>query len=98
VALCAGPDIEPADLPDAIACHTGAALSEAGRLVLAEALPPVTLDEVRDLAELSRIEEALRRNKNNRLRTAAELGISRMTLYNKLYKYGLTGCAQPENC
>jgi transcriptional regulator with PAS, ATPase and Fis domain len=58
----------------------------------------VTLDEVRDLAEISRIEEALRRNKNNRLRAAAELGISRMTLYNKLYKYGLISCVQQASC
>jgi DNA-binding protein Fis len=29
------------------------------------------------------------KNNNNRLRTAAELGISRMSLYKKLHKYGL---------
>ena len=40
-------------------------------------------------AEKSRISQALHRHKNNRLRAAAELGISRMTLYNKLHKYGL---------
>jgi DNA-binding NtrC family response regulator len=42
-------------------------------------------------AESGRIAEALKRNGGNRLRAAAELGISRMTLYNKLHKYGLTG-------
>ena len=36
-----------------------------------------------------RISEALARNKNNRLKAAAELGISRMTLYNKMHRYGL---------
>jgi DNA-binding protein Fis len=29
------------------------------------------------------------RHSNNRLRAAAELGISRMTLYKKLHKYGI---------
>jgi DNA-binding NtrC family response regulator len=42
-------------------------------------------------AESGCIAEALKRNGGNRLRAAAELGISRMTLYNKLHKYGLTG-------
>ena len=32
---------------------------------------------------------ALRKHGNNRLRAAAELGISRMGLYKKLHKYGL---------
>ena len=35
------------------------------------------------------IAQALERNGWNRLRAAAELGISRMTLYKKLHKYGL---------
>jgi len=35
------------------------------------------------------ITDALIRFKNNRLRVASELGISRMTLYKKLHKYGL---------
>ena len=34
------------------------------------------------------IDEALRRNNHSRTRTAKELGISRVTLYNKLKKYG----------
>jgi hypothetical protein len=42
----------------------------------------------RDVAELSRIMETQEKNKNNRLR-ATELGISRMTLYKKMHKYGL---------
>jgi DNA-binding protein Fis len=29
------------------------------------------------------------KHRNNRCRAAAELGISRMALYNKLHKYGL---------
>ncbi len=39
--------------------------------------------------ELARITEALEKHGNNRLRAASELGISRMTLYKKLYKYGI---------
>jgi transcriptional regulator of acetoin/glycerol metabolism len=40
-------------------------------------------------AEAGRIAQALQRHNNNRLRAAAELGISRMTLYKKLHRYGL---------
>jgi transcriptional regulator with PAS, ATPase and Fis domain len=50
-----------------------------------------TLAESRERTELWRITEALERNGRNRLRAAAELGISRMTLYKKLHKYGLMG-------
>jgi two-component system response regulator AtoC len=53
------------------------------------AATPFTLTQAADEAELSRITEALMKHNNNRLRTAAELGISRMSLYKKLYKYGL---------
>ena len=49
--------------------------------------------KVRGQAEMARILEALRKHGNNRLRAAAELGISRMTLYNKLRKYGLIDLA-----
>jgi transcriptional regulator with PAS, ATPase and Fis domain len=48
-----------------------------------------TLDQARDGAEATQIHAVLRKHGNNRLRAAAELGISRMTLYNKLHKYGL---------
>jgi transcriptional regulator with PAS, ATPase and Fis domain len=50
-----------------------------------------TLAESRERTELSLIAQALERHGQNRLRAAAELGISRMTLYNKLHKYGLMG-------
>jgi DNA-binding NtrC family response regulator len=50
-----------------------------------------TLARTKDDAELNRITVALQRHQNNRLRAAAELGISRMTLYKKLHKYGLMG-------
>jgi DNA-binding NtrC family response regulator len=47
------------------------------------------LVQTKEEAEALCIAEALRRNNNNRLRAAAELGISRMTLYKKLHRYGL---------
>jgi two-component system response regulator HydG len=53
--------------------------------------PAPTLAHTKDEAELFRITDALQRHQNNRLRAAAELGISRMTLYKKLHKYGLMG-------
>ncbi len=49
-----------------------------------------TLAESKDQTERAVIAQALERNSYNRLRAAAELGISRMTLYKKLHKYGLT--------
>lgn len=52
---------------------------------------PASLAQTKGQAELARITEALEKHSNNRLRAAGELGISRMTLYKKLYKYGLMG-------
>jgi len=49
----------------------------------------LTLTQSREEAEVERINEALRKHRNNRQRAAAELGISRMGLYKKLHKYGL---------
>jgi DNA-binding NtrC family response regulator len=40
-------------------------------------------------AEVNAIVASLARNDNNRARTARDLGISRVTLYKKLHKYGL---------
>lgn len=48
-----------------------------------------TLAQTKCEAECARITQALEKNGHNRLRTASELGISRMTLYKKLYKYGI---------
>ncbi len=48
-----------------------------------------TLSESKDQTERALIAAALERNSHNRLRAAADLGISRMTLYKKLHKYGL---------
>jgi DNA-binding NtrC family response regulator len=52
--------------------------------------PPLTLSESKDLAEIRRVKEALRKHNNKRAGAARELGISRVGLYKKLQKYGLT--------
>ena len=57
---------------------------------LAPALAGGTLAETREEAEAQHIGEALQRHQNNRKRVASELGISRMTLYKKLHRYGLS--------
>lgn len=81
VALAPGPDIEIADLPQAI---TGAK-----RPPLRPLTVPATLKQSWQTNEIQRILEALRKHQNNRLRAAADLGISRTSLYKKLRKYGL---------
>jgi DNA-binding NtrC family response regulator len=50
-----------------------------------------TLAQTKHEAEFSRIVQALAKHGNNRQRAAAELGISRMTLYNKMHRYGMIG-------
>jgi DNA-binding NtrC family response regulator len=89
VALCEGTEVMPEDLPPALRAGGGPARSAGAgpRGVL-------TLNESREEAELERINEALRKHGNNRLRAAAELGISRMGLYKKLHKYGLITAAE----
>jgi transcriptional regulator with PAS, ATPase and Fis domain len=92
-ALCSGPDLLAADLPphvrspnmaETLPACSSLPLSAAG----GETASP-TLAQTKAQAELLRITEVLRKNNNNRLRAAAELGISRMGLYKKLHKYRL---------
>jgi DNA-binding NtrC family response regulator len=94
-ALAPGPELEPADLPDSVRCPqvspNTARLERPQRVswpvpANGEAL---SLSKGREQVEILRISEALRKHRNNRLRAAAELGISRMSLYKKLHKYGL---------
>jgi two-component system response regulator HydG len=89
VALCAGPELAPEDLPDPIRPAAGAPAAEARPAAAFGRAGATTLANTKEHAEASRIAEALDRHGNNRLRAAAELGISRMTLYKKLHKYGL---------
>lgn len=96
VALCPGDEITLDDLPENFQSHNVFSEGEVVRfpneipgedqLVVEE---PLSLEESKDSAERLIIIRALRRHGNNRLRAAAELGISRMTLYKKLHKYGL---------
>ncbi len=50
---------------------------------------PTTLADRVDLLEQKIIESTLSRNRHHRKDTAAELGISRVTLYNKMKKFGM---------
>ena len=87
VALGAGPTIELDDLPDHL------------RVLVRGGLPPSagygdpgngSLATSREQAERERIIGTLKKHGNNRLRAAADLGISRMTLYNNLRKLGIS--------
>jgi DNA-binding NtrC family response regulator len=84
---------DPEGLPDrAVAAIPFA--SPRGSDATDEALLPMAkskLAESKERAEVLLISQVLERNGQNRLRAAAELGISRMTLYKKLHKYGLMG-------
>ena len=92
IALCPGPSIQLSDLPEAIRLRctsaAGAAISQAPR-DMASSFANMTLAESKELTEIQRIKEVLAKHRNNRLRAARELGISRMGLYKKLHKYGL---------
>jgi DNA-binding NtrC family response regulator len=94
VALCAGPLIGVADLPQALR-----PAAEAGAPALALASPPAVeagpLARAKEAAEAQRISAALQKHNNNRQRAASELGISRMTLYKKLHRYGLMNWTSP---
>jgi DNA-binding NtrC family response regulator len=89
VALCADHAIGLDDLPDS--CQQGLAGIPASVAPAPPAVAPApaSLLQSKEEAERASILQALVRNGNNRLRAAAELGISRMTLYKKLHKYDL---------
>jgi two-component system response regulator HydG len=103
VALCVGHEIQLDDLPEQFQRYgtqngkslgvTASAPAAARSASVASQSAAPTLARTKDDAERFRITDALRRHSNNRLRAAAELGISRMTLYKKLHKYGLMGSA-----
>jgi DNA-binding NtrC family response regulator len=88
VALCPGIEIQLGDLPEGIRrARPRTAIGQSDRLN--GSTSAASLGQVRSEAEASRIAEALDRHGNNRKRAAADLGISRMTLYQKLHKYGM---------
>jgi DNA-binding NtrC family response regulator len=87
VALSPNAELQLSDFPEAIRSLADPASSAVQSAPVAQA-PQGTLAQTKEHAEAARISAALARNGNNRLRAAAELGISRMTLYKKLYRYG----------
>jgi two-component system, NtrC family, response regulator HydG len=87
VALCPEDTIGLDDLPDAM--RTVASVEVSAPRIAPGTSAAATLARSKEEAEKVCIAEALQRHSNNRLRAAAELGISRMTLYKKLHKYGL---------
>jgi DNA-binding NtrC family response regulator len=95
VALRQEGPIELEDLPGSVrgdATVETQALTDTGEMAaLTDPVAPVSLAEAKANAEAQRIKAVLRKNNNNRARTAAELGISRETLYKKLHRYGLFG-------
>jgi DNA-binding NtrC family response regulator len=56
---------------------------------LAAARTAASLEARVDVMERRIIQDSLQRNNFRRKETAAELGISRVTLYNKMKKFGL---------
>ncbi len=76
--LCPGPVVNTADLPDSFRDPPP---------VPPGSLPPGDAAEPAD--EFARICAALRKHRNNRVRAAAELGMSRVSLYKRLHEYGL---------
>jgi DNA-binding NtrC family response regulator len=95
VALCDGPMIRFEDLPEGfwdlgvVEPASPPSTRAASTSTLAESMS--TLAESKEAVEREQIAAALYRNGNNRLRAAADLGISRMTLYKKLHKFELLG-------
>ncbi len=84
-ALSSGPEYCIRDLPPAIR-----SVAQAEEIVEMQAANGANqLAQARQDAECGRLIEALKRNDNNRSRTALELGISRVTLYKKLGLYRL---------
>ena len=100
VALSAGPEVQLRDLPESIRLNIGQPNVLSMR---AEPIAPTSgisagsLNEAKEEAEIRRILQALQKHNNNRLRAAAELGISRMGLYKKLHRYGLIQSAPAQN-
>lgn len=91
-ALATGPVIQLADLPESVRGRAPATLSFTGVPALAaEVLPaPAAIEPivVNENDETARILAVLRKHNNNRRKAAAELGISRVSLYKKLHKSG----------
>ena len=88
VSLCPGQEIQPEDLPEALRRSDSPCKSVCLSTCPSQGCPPAG-ESSSEEAEIARIREVLSRNNNNRKLAATELGISRMTLYNKLHRLGL---------
>jgi two-component system response regulator HydG len=100
VALSAGPKVQSGDLPDNIRRlnHVPVASAKsAERDTVTADVSSGSLNQAKEAVEIQRIIQALKKHSNNRLRVAAELGISRMGLYKKLHRYGLLQSAATAN-
>ena len=92
VAVADGPAIGPADLPMALSAQRQ--LEASASAAVASAAPPPGIGSPREtwsLAEVEKehIERVLRHHRGNTTSAAAQLGISRTTLWRKLRTYGL---------
>ena len=98
VAICPDRLIRRDDLPMSVLDGTSRLTTIPNQVhpILAATFNRSSLAQIKGQAELARITEALEKHSNNRLRAAGELGISRMTLYKKLYKYGLMQPSTPQ--
>ncbi len=99
VALCPDRSIRREDLPPSVLDANSRITTSSTRgthPILTSTFPRSFDARTQGQNELARITEALEKHGNNRLRTAGELGISRMTLYKKLYKYGLMQPSTPQ--
>jgi DNA-binding NtrC family response regulator len=97
VALSDGPEIELGDLPEFI-LRLDNSLPFAASMRSEEIVPMAdSLHQLKKAVEIERIVQALRKHGNNRMRAAAELGITRMGLYKKLRRYGINPSVGPAN-
>ena len=87
ITLCPGNEIGVDDLPATLT--TAVQPATALPIAASPAATPASLAQAKGKAELTRILAAIQSQKNVRARVAAELGVSRNTLYKKLRKYGL---------
>jgi DNA-binding NtrC family response regulator len=91
VMLAGGPVIQLTDLPESIRGRAVApAASPVFSLTPTPPMPtPLQLSAPVGADDATRILTVLRKHNNNRCRAATELGMSRVSLYKKLHRYGL---------
>jgi DNA-binding NtrC family response regulator len=93
VALCSGTILQLDDLPETLDPR-GFRSPDRNTAVSTTPSRGMSLARAKEEAEATRIVETLKQHNNNRQRAAAELGVSRMTLYKKLHRYGLMASAE----